>query len=698
MPQLAVALPYIMFLIAVASTMYSLANRPDDPMPPPEPGDPGLKVNTRSTQEFIKIVYGLQKVGGNDVYMATTGTNNNILWMVQTLAEGECEGIYQVDGADQVWLNDSLESIFGSVLSYTFHAGTSAQTVDTDLAAAMPEWADTLRNTSYMVWKLTFDRNFYQSIPVRMVELKGRVLYDFRDASTAWSDNPVLCLYDYFTNTRYGCGIASTKIDTTSWTSAANYCDTKGWGLNIAFNSDQAAIDVINTILSHFRGTLVWYDGKYYLRYADLNVESSLMTLNDEHIAQDTNGKAAVCVTEPSEFQKPDAVRVKFIDAEKDYAIDDIMIGDDTGTIREIAFLGCTDREHASNLGVYNLERWQLDRTVSGTFRGDALQLEPHDVVTFSSTALSISGQLMRVREANILPDQLIELTLAYEDVDLYDDNYDLDVDATYTCTLPDPMDQPPAVVNATLTEETYNYRLRSFTKLKVTFDPPSNYAWFDHVEVWLSYDNSTWNHMFDSTSDFELANVEEKRTYYLRLKSVSIWGVKQDDDDDRTLSTLVAGYVTPPESVTALHAIVTQGGVNLYADKLSDSDIEFYEFRLGTTWSGGVFLAALHAPNLSLSGVKPGEHTFLVNTLSNNGIYGDTARTATASIQDPPDGWTVDAGLTKTCSYPEAGFTMKARQASVAITGYAARLTRVMIAAQGSVAISGQDATLSKP
>ena len=44
----------------------------------------GLKINTRETSEPIKVVYGQQQVGGNDVYFAEQGADNTTLWVVQT--------------------------------------------------------------------------------------------------------------------------------------------------------------------------------------------------------------------------------------------------------------------------------------------------------------------------------------------------------------------------------------------------------------------------------------------------------------------------------------------------------------------------------------------------------------------------------------------------------------------------------------
>lgn len=629
--------------LTVGSLAYSYLTRPDEPtIPQLARAEAGLRLNTRSTQEIVRVVYGTMRVGGNDVFIGATGADQRYLWVVQTLSEGECDSIVDDGGVYQIWLGDKLISEFGSYASYWFHNGASDQTVDANLVAAFPGATDPYRNTCYIVYKLTFSQDYYQNLPLRNVLLKGKKLYDFRDESTAWSDNPVLAAYDYLTNEDYGCGIAADKIDTASWEEAADYADTKGFTINMALADNVAAIDHIRAILSLCRCALVWYAGKYFLRFADLNEEVSLMTLNDSHIVQAENGKAEISIAEPSKFNKPDAVRVRFIDAEKNYVEDDFVVGDAMGMMKQLDLMGCIDREMAGVLGVYNLERWQLDRTVTGKFRDDCVQLEPHDVVTVSSTALSISDQLMRVTEAAISADGLVGLTLQYESMDLYNDIYDLDVESEYVCTLPDPMAAPPSVRNVVVSEETYNYRLRTFTKLKVSFDAPLNYTWFSHVEIYLSYDDATWEHAFNSNTDFEIPNVEEGARYYLRLKSVNIWGAKQTDANDYKVNILIAGYTTAPSSLTSLSAIVNSNTVNLYASKVTAPDVELYEFRLGTSWTTGLFLGAFRSPNMSLYGVKPGSHTFWCNTLSNNGQYGATPRSATATLIGPPDGWVV--------------------------------------------------------
>lgn len=624
----------------------------------------GVKINTRSTQVKIPIVYGLRRVGGNDIYGFTSGNENRDLYLVQTISEGECEGIYQeatVSGSvDQIWFGDQLWNEFGENLGdnvdYWFHNGASNQTVDIDLNGVDSNWTCALENTCYILFKLHYDRDYFRGLPTRQIELKGKKLYDFRDETTSWSDNPVICLYDFMINTRYGVGLSTSQIDETSWTTVANYCDDKEFTLNMVIKRDKSAWDVVQSILSHFRGTIGWWDGKFYLKYADLNYESSVMTIEDKHIFQGEDGKSAISISQPGRFSKPDGLKVKFVDKDKQYAIDDTPIGEQAGVINTFELLGCTDREMACKLAVSQLEKLQLDRSISGIFRDDCIMLEPHDIITFNSDDLGISDQLMRVTSATIVSEHLINLGLRYETYDLYNDVYDINVEGTYTCNLPNPNDKPPEVTNASIEEEAYWYRLISYIRLKIDFDEPTNYAWFDHVEVWLALEENPttvdYKHQFDTTNNFEIDPVEEGQDYWIKLVTVNIWGVKHDFSTATTLHKNTVGKSsTIPTSLSYLSVIVDDNTLNFYSDKLTDPDIEIYEFRVGGSWTGGVFLAAIRSPNYCITGVKPGLFTFSANTKGTNNLYGATPRTASVEVY-APKGWTLYDITTYTDDY----------------------------------------------
>jgi hypothetical protein len=558
-----------------------------------------------------------------------------------------------VGGVNQLFLDGKIYTSFGGKVTYYFHNGASNQVVDATLAAAVPEWTDRNHYTCYGVWRMEYDENYFMGLPNRQVILNCRTLYDPRTSTTAWSQNPALVEWDFRTNSLYGLGESTSILDETSFEEAATYCDTKGWVANLVYDKSKSAQDFLDEINLHMRGETILYNGTWFKRYFDLNYESTCPAITDAHICQDESGKALLRITQPSRYSKPDGINIHIIDPDKNYTDDYFQVGDELGQIGDLDLYGAT-RQQAGEIGVYTLERMRLDRGFSGTFRDDCAKYECCDVVPVTCTALGLSAQLMRVVEQKIREDGLVDIGFEYESQDLYDLVYNLTAGNVYTCTLPDPTSEPPAVANAILAESNYNYRLRSFTTLSVTFDPPTGYPWFDHVEVWLSFDDATWEYLYPCNASFDISNVQEGVLYYIRLKTVSIYGAKQLDANDRKLSKTVQGYIDVPDSLGALQCIANSNCINLYSNKVTDTDVELYEFRLGASWSTAIFLAALRSPNLSLTGVKPGNHTFMASTLSNNGSYGSTPVSASVSLIDPPDGWSVTN--TETCDYNGVG------------------------------------------
>ena len=53
----------------------------------------GVLVNKFTANGHIPIVYGTRKVGGNVVFLETSGTDNQFLFMAVVLSEGEINGV-----------------------------------------------------------------------------------------------------------------------------------------------------------------------------------------------------------------------------------------------------------------------------------------------------------------------------------------------------------------------------------------------------------------------------------------------------------------------------------------------------------------------------------------------------------------------------------------------------------------------------
>lgn len=83
----------------------------------------GYLTNTRSADATLPVVYGRFRVGGNIVYMSSTGTDNEYLHMVITLSEGPIEGI------EAVYLDEKLSTDFGDNVYYEFFNGSGLQGV-----------------------------------------------------------------------------------------------------------------------------------------------------------------------------------------------------------------------------------------------------------------------------------------------------------------------------------------------------------------------------------------------------------------------------------------------------------------------------------------------------------------------------------------------------------------------------------------
>ena len=76
----------------------------------------GTSVTTREAAASRKIVYGRARIGGNIVYLQSTGNDNKYLYLVVAVAG------HEIDGFESVWFNDE------KILDGTTYQGTWATT------------------------------------------------------------------------------------------------------------------------------------------------------------------------------------------------------------------------------------------------------------------------------------------------------------------------------------------------------------------------------------------------------------------------------------------------------------------------------------------------------------------------------------------------------------------------------------------
>lgn len=239
----------------------------------------GFLVNTQSTDAVIPVVYGRHRVGGNRVYVNSTGSDNDTVHMIVTLSEGPIEGV------ESIYLGDKEISTFGSLAYYEFYSGTGTQVH----GAADGKWADNLRFTAYLYIKLTYDQDkFTRGIPRVTAVIKGRQIHDPRTGSDAYSANPALVWRDWMTNSRYGLGLDVSMIDDASVIDAANWCEaqTNPYAFNGVMVDRQAFIENIADIMRNFRAETVWGGGKQKLLIR--KDETPIMDLTEDDIVADS--------------------------------------------------------------------------------------------------------------------------------------------------------------------------------------------------------------------------------------------------------------------------------------------------------------------------------------------------------------------------------------------------------------------------
>lgn len=613
--------------------------------------DRGQLVNSESTSEVIPLPYGRCRVGVNRVYRSLGGTDNEYIHIIGTISEGEIEGVVAVDEVDQIWLGEKLisDELFTGLVDYEiFNGGSDNTSVCATLKAACPDWDDYLPYTAYIYLKLKYDRNVFQGIPQITMLIDGLKVYNPSTELTAYSSNPALCARDFITRSarRGGMGIAASRLDDTTFTAAATYCSAKGWTIGLPICEDQSASDNLAQILSCFRGALIYSGTLYKLKYKDLNYETAIMDV-DENDVVFSGSESSLIISQPSIFDTPNGVCIKYIDEELNYQGNDYVLSDqelieaDGGDYREetVTINGINSLANVQQMAAYLLERLRYNKTVEHQGGSRLMALEPMDIINFTHEIPGWEDKVLRVERIGFDQDGNVKISYIEEDDSYYDDEYDVSEHTVPDTNIINPSTRPPSVTGVTLTEEVYYYRERSFTRLKIDFDPPAKatYPYWKGVKVWVKIGEGSYRYMTSVEDNYSIDPVNEGETYYVKLQSYSVWDVEELLSSVSEWSHLVIGKTERPADLPSFLAIASGDSVTLISPALTDPDIEGYEIRIGgNAWLGATLFGFYKAPMVRITGVKPGTHTFSMAAKGNNGLYSDTPSSASVTVFYP--------------------------------------------------------------
>ena len=566
----------------------------------------GMLINKQANDAPIPVVYGQRKVGGTRILLEVTGTDNEYLNIVLAVSEGE------IDSFENIYLNDvlSTDSKFTGFLDTYTHTGSTTQSADSNLVSDVTGWTTNhqLKGTSYLYVKLKFDQDVYASgLPTITADVKGTKVYDPRTSTTAWSNNPVLCIRDYLTNTRYGRGIETSLIDDTSFNAAANYCEenvTIGgvskdrYTCNGVVNTSNGSMDILKKLLTACRGFLIFSGGKYKLVID--KAETAAFTFSEDNIVGAWNISLG---NKNNQFNR---IRANFFNPDRNWQPDLAII--DSTTLRtsdnglllektiDLPFTSDIDRAKMITTINLNQSRQQIMCEFTSTIEG--LRTEVGDVVyikhatTGWDTLNSNSGKLFRVMRITLQNDDEVRILAMEYDATAYDFGTISATDAAPNTNLPDALTVIAPTALST-TESLYDTIGSAGVKVRVQLD------WTASADIFVrEYDvefkksaDATWKVLTTTRAVTARLDDVDPTLYDFRVRAVNSMGVSSAYT---TLSNVtVNGLTTPPVDVAGLSFIALGGYAHLSWDLATDLDVRtggkvrFRHSNLtsGTTW-----------------------------------------------------------------------------------------------------------------
>jgi len=245
-------------------------------------GAQGAKFQFRSPVAVREIVYGETRKSGVitsiDTDNGSGGSGTEYLQMVIAVSADKTSGISKFFVNDQIVKNNVTNVTSGSItpdnttdpdysgtMLIVYKDGSYPQTPGGDKPDSLSnESTHRMDGISYVYVRLQYNATVYsEGIPNFSFLIKGKEVFDPRDGSTEYSNNPALCIRDYLLNQTYGLGCSLDEIDEDSFETAADVCDDEGYELNGVVSTDKSPATIIKDMLTSCSGTIRYSNGKF---------------------------------------------------------------------------------------------------------------------------------------------------------------------------------------------------------------------------------------------------------------------------------------------------------------------------------------------------------------------------------------------------------------------------------------------------
>lgn len=377
----------------------------------------------------------------------TAEVTNSYLHLVIALAGHQVNAINTVYFNQDAIANGDLDGS-GNVVSgkYAYyvrikkHLGTTTQAADPDLIAdSRGRWTASMQGKGVAYLYIRLRRNvelFPSGLPNIRASIQGALLYDPRSATTAFSNNWALAVYDYLTR-REGLGCAASEISSTLLNAAANVADETvqidaGGTTQARYTADgyvvtsDQPLDVLKRLLAAGAGTAI-YSGATWDVYAGAYASpSQSLTVSD----------LAGPITGSADIERRDAfngVRGTFVNPDGDWQPTDFppvtnatyVAQDNNEEIwRDVVMDFVTNEIRAQRLAKIFLERARQATSCVWPGKPKLFGINTWSTVDVTVAQLGWSAKVFRVMGWRWQPAGQVDLVLQEDASGIYDWSY----------------------------------------------------------------------------------------------------------------------------------------------------------------------------------------------------------------------------------------------------------------------------------
>ena len=417
-------------------------------------GNFGTKLAGKGAAVPRQLIYGQCRVGGTIVKMETTGATSDTLHLAIVLAGHAIQGndsspagvvalhindlicttqsatesgetVHYVTNSDLT--NSDNDNAFsggggGRLIRFTFHDG-SQTTRDglaaTSLSSSYPTTCK-FQGMAYVYMEIIYDPEKLPNMPNIWFDVKGKKVFDPRDSSTAWSDNPALIVRDVIADTIYGLKAPTSEINDTSasggFQAAANICaatvslpssgtETR-YTLNGMSHAGASLSGLLEGFLSSCAGNITYTNGKFNMFAGGSQTPS--LTITDDNTLSDISVS-----TKSGSGELYNGVKSIYVDKTNNYQAAESPIYESAAYLAQDTPSGAASANFKKNFEAQlpftvtntmaqRLQRIQLNKQRHGTMVSllttlEFMKCQPSDWVQMTNSRLSYTNKNLEI-------------------------------------------------------------------------------------------------------------------------------------------------------------------------------------------------------------------------------------------------------------------------------------------------------------